>query len=264
MAAKKTSLDAVRARIDSIDAELLQLVDERTSLAHQVAEAKRAEGAEGRLGIRPAREAQLLRRLLASERKTASTALIVRLWRELIGESLRIQGDFHLGVWGGQDLARTVEMARARFGVAPPMRRFRTPEEALAVAREPGGVGVLALEPNDRWWGSLLARPDLKVFAALPCLHANGPVSAFAVGQVEVEPSGYDETYFVTDAVGTPAAVETRFGEIGFAARTLYYVQGLRLMGLAGFVQADDERLKNAPGRMNGVIGAAPMPLDLS
>jgi hypothetical protein len=28
---------------------------------------------------------------------------------------------------------------------AVPMRRFRTPEEALAVAREPGGVAVLAL-----------------------------------------------------------------------------------------------------------------------
>lgn len=264
MAAKKTSLDAIRARIDGIDAELLKLVDERTSLAHQVAEAKRAEGGDGKLGIRAAREAQLLRRLLASERKTASTQLVVRLWRELIGESLRIQGDFHLGVWGGQDLAKTVEMARFRFGAAPSMRRFRTAEEALAVAREPGGVAVLALEPGDRWWGSLLARPDLKVFATLPCLHALGPVSAFAVAQVEVEPSGYDETYFVTDAIGTPAAVETRFGELGFAARTLYHVQGLRLMGLAGFVQADDPRLKEAPGRLNGVIGAAPMPLDLS
>ena len=264
MAAKKTSLDAIRARIDGIDAELLKLVDERTSLAHQVAEAKRAEGSDGKLGIRAAREAQLLRRLLATERKTASTQLVVRLWRELIGESLKIQGDFHLGVWGGQDLAKTVEMARFRFGAAPPMRRFRTPEEALAVAREPGGVAVLALEPGDRWWGLLLARPDLRVFAALPCLHATGPVTAFAVAQVEVEPSGFDETYFVTDAIGTPAAVETRFGELGFAARTLYHVQGLRLMGLSGFVQADDERLKNAPGRMNGVIGASPMPLDLS
>jgi chorismate mutase len=262
-AENRSPLEAVRERIDQIDAELLQLVDERAALAHQVAEAKKADGGEGQVNIRPAREAQLIRRLLDTPRRAASTPLIVRMWRELIGESLRIQGDFHLGVWGGQDLARTVELARARFGVAPPMRRFRTPEEALAVAREPGGVAVLALEPGDRWWGALLARPDLKVFAALPDLHSQGAVCGFAVAQIEVEPSGYDETYFVTDAIGTPAAVETRFGELGFAVRTLYHVQGLRLMGISGFVQADDPRLRDAPGRLNGVIGAAPMALDL-
>jgi chorismate mutase len=263
MAAKKTSLDQVRDRIDAIDAELLKLVDERAALAHKVAAAKREEGAGEKLPIRPAREAQLMRKLLKTPREAASDAVVVRVWRELIGESLRIQGELQLGVWGGMDLARTVELARARFGVSPRMRRFRTPEEALTVAKEPGGVAVLALDPSDRWWGRLLVNPELKIFAALPDLHQQGAICAVAVAQVELEPSGLDETYFVTDAIGTPAAVETRFGELGFAARTLYHVQGLRLMGLAGFVQADDERLRSAPGRMNGVVGASPQPFDL-
>ena len=64
------SLDAVRARIDAVDAELLRLIDERAALAGEVAAAKRAEAAQDEkgapgFGLRPAREAQVMRRLLA-------------------------------------------------------------------------------------------------------------------------------------------------------------------------------------------------------
>ena len=100
------SLDAVRQRIDALDTELLRLVDERASLARIVAEAKRATGDGDRFALRPGREAQILRRLIASERDAANPSLIVRIWRELIGDSLSVQGPFHLSVWGGKDPGR--------------------------------------------------------------------------------------------------------------------------------------------------------------
>src|SRR5688572_25118441 len=93
------SLEAVRTRIDAIDTELLRLVDERAALARAVAEAKAAAGDAGRFGLRPAREAEILRRLIASERDAASPALLVRIWRELIGDSLARQGPFHIAAW---------------------------------------------------------------------------------------------------------------------------------------------------------------------
>ena len=55
------TLDAVRARIDAVDAELLRLVGERASLAKAVAQAKQAAGDGGKFGLRPAREAQIVR-----------------------------------------------------------------------------------------------------------------------------------------------------------------------------------------------------------
>src|ERR1700677_1441606 len=85
--AKSPSLDAVRARIDAVDAELLRLVDERASLAREVAEAKRAAGDGDKFGMRPAREALLMRRLLATPRQGANAQLTVRLWREFISDS---------------------------------------------------------------------------------------------------------------------------------------------------------------------------------
>ncbi|HKP79275.1 MAG TPA: chorismate mutase, partial [Phenylobacterium sp.] len=96
------SLDAVRQRIDALDTELLRLVDERASLARVVAAAKEAAGDGGKFALRPGREAAILRRLVASERNAASPGLIVRIWREMIGDSLSVQGPFHLNVWGGK------------------------------------------------------------------------------------------------------------------------------------------------------------------
>lgn len=260
---EQPSLDDVRARIDAIDAELLRLVDERAGLAHTVSLAKRAAGDGHRFGLRPAREAQLLRRLIAAPRQGADAALLVRLWRELISNSLFQQGPFSLSVWGGSDPARTVELARARFGGAPPLKRAARPDEALAAAKTLGGVGVLALEPGDGWWGRLLAEPRLSVFAALPCLAAWGPVGALAVGEVEVEPSGADETFWVTDAGKAAEAIVEALSLDGVAAQMIAQGGGLKLFALAGFYQRDDERLARAPGRLTGVIGAAPAQFDL-
>jgi len=259
----RPSLSDVRARIDAVDDGLLRLVEERAELALAVAAAKQAEGQGERLGLRPAREAQVLRRLLAEPRKAASTPLIVRIWRELMGESLALQGPFQLTCWGGPDVWRTVELARLRFGAAPPLAQVASPEEALAGARKPGGVAVLAVPRDSAWWGRLLAEPKLKVFSALPCLKAWGPMGALAVADVPVEPSGADDTFWVTDAPGSADALVQALGKDGVAACLVAATGGLKLFKLAGFYQADDPRLARAPGRLTGVIGAAPAPLDV-
>lgn len=257
------SLVEVRQRIDAIDRELLRLLDERAELAGAVAAAKAAAGEAGRFGLRPGREAQVLRRLLAAPRKGATPALIVRVWRELMGESLALQGPFQINVWGGKDASRAVELARLRFGAAPSLRTVARAEEALAAAKTLGGVAVGALAPDSAWWARLLAEPKLKVFAALPCLTAWGPLSALAVAEVEVEPTGDDVTFWVTDAALPAAAIEEALGRDGVAADLLAQAGGLKLFTLAGFHQPEDERLARAPGRLTGVIGAAPGPLDV-
>jgi chorismate mutase len=264
MAQGKTfSLEEVRQRLDAIDAQLLPLIDERTALAEHVVAAKAAAGDAGRFALRPGREALLLRRLLARPRRAASPTLVVRIWRELIGASLAAQGPFHLAVWGGRDAGRVVELARARFGAAPGLVQTPRPEEALAKAKTPGGVAVCALGPDSAWWGRLLAEPALKVFAALPCLTGWGPTAALAVAEVEVEPTGADQTFWVTDAAQSATGVAEALGNDGVAAELLVEAGGLKLFALAGFYQADDPRLARAPGKLTGVIGAAPLPLDV-
>jgi hypothetical protein len=137
------------------------------------------------------------------------------------------------------------------------------PEDALAAARTQGGVAVCAVTHDSAWWGRLLAEPRLKVFAALPCLDAWGPMSALAIADVEVEPTGDDRTFWVTDAPQSAFAVEEALARDGVAASLLVQAGGLKLFSLAGFYMAQDERLARAPGSLSGVIGAAPGPLDV-
>ena len=256
-------LDEVRQRIDAIDADLLRLVVERAGLAKSVAAAKAAAGDSGKFALRPGRETRLLRKLLAKPRNGARPGLIVRIWRELIGDSLATQGPFHIAVWGGRDPGRAVEVARLRFGVAPSLRQVAKPDEAIAEARSLGGIAVCALTQDNAWWARLLAEPKLKVFSALPCLAAWGPLSALAVAEVDVEPTGADNTFWVTDAVQSAKAIEEALSRDGIAATLLVEASGLKLFLLSGYYQAEDSRLARAPGKLSGVIGAAPAPLDV-
>ncbi|HEY5677641.1 MAG TPA: hypothetical protein VIR81_12695, partial [Myxococcales bacterium] len=214
-------------------------------------------------GLRPGRETRVLRKLLAAPRRAARPGLVVRIWRELMADSLSLQGPFHVSVWGGRDPGRTMELARMRFGAAPAMRQTAKPEEALAAARTPGGVAVAALTPDNAWWGRLLAEPKLKVFTTLPCLTAWGPLAALGVAAVEVEPTGDDRTFWVTDAEHGAGPIIDALSRDGVAATLLVEAGGLKLFVLSGFYQPDDPRLARAPGRLSGVIGAAPAPLDV-
>lgn len=256
------SLEETRARIDAIDGQLLGLLDARAALSAAVAAAKAGSPDAGKFGLRPGREAAIIRRLLAEPRSAASPQLVVRVWRELMAANLAAQGAFNLTAWGGRDPGRIAELTRQRFGAAPTMTLAAKPEDALAAARQNGGVAVLALTGESAWWGRLLAEPRLKVFAALPDFAAGAPPSALAVADVLVEPTGDDFTFWVTDAPGPAAAIEAALGRDGVAGSFLLESGGLKLFLLSAYYQAEDERLARAPGALSGVIGAAPAPLD--
>ena len=81
--------------------------------------------------------------------------------------------------------------------------------------------------------GRLLAEPQLKVFAVLPCLAAWGPMSALAVAAVDVEPTGDDRTFWVTDAAYTGAVVPLEYA-LGVAGYAALYVTGA--LGVGGWL----------------------------
>ena len=103
----------------------------------------------------------------------------------------------------------------------------------------------------------------LKVFAALPCLASWGPQAALAVAEVEVEPTGHDQTFWVTDSTKSVSAIVETLSQTDVAAELIAEAGGLRLFSLSGFFQPDDPRLARAPGALTGVIGAAPEQFDV-
>ena len=101
------------------------------------------------------------------------------------------------------------------------------------------------------------------MFDSLPCLAVWGPRAALAVAAIEVEPTGADETFWVTDAGQPGAAICEALSRDGVAGCQIAAGGGLKLFSLAGFYQKNDARLARAPGRLTGVIGASALPFDV-
>jgi hypothetical protein len=149
-------------------------------------------------------------------------------------------------------LAQTLATDRYGLGARP-----LSADEALK-AVEAGSRALLDLSPVRPWWGRLLARPELKIVAALPDDGRARP-QAFLVSREVSGPTGGDRSFWVTDSGWSDAKIIDALGEAGLVADSLAAAGGLKLFMLTGYVQAEDGRLNKAPGRLTGVIGAAPI-----
>lgn len=155
-----------------------------------------------------------------------------------------------LVVCGG--LAQALAVDRYGLGSRP-----MSADDALK-AVEAGSRAVIDLTPDRPWWGRLLARPELKIVGALPDDRRGRP-QAFVVSKETSGPTGDDRSFWVTDSGWSETKIVEALGEAGLVADPLAAAGGLKLFMLTGYVQPEDGRLKTAPGRLNGVIGAAPI-----
>jgi hypothetical protein len=184
--------------------------------------------------------------------------------RELTADAGSIERAALKAVWGrieaatGPALATCGGLAQAlatdRYGLGA---RPLSADDALK-AVEGGSRALLDLTSDRPWWGRLLARPEMKIVAALPDDGRARP-QAFLVSKETSGPTGDDRTFWVTDSGWSDAKIVEALGEAGLIADPLAAAGGLKLFVLTGYVQAEDGRLINAPGRLTGVIGAAPI-----
>jgi hypothetical protein len=170
--------------------------------------------------------------------------------RSVLGRIDAAQGG-SLIVWGPASQV----LAADRYGLAA--RVAARPEAGLAAARD-GARALMDLTAASAWWGRLLAEPELRVTAALPD-HGAGQPRALMIQRAPSGPTGDDRTFWVTDSPLSSGRIVSALGDSGLAASPLIEAGGLKLFALAGYVQAQDGRLSDAPGSLRGVIGAAPV-----
>jgi len=92
-------LSDLRAQIDSIDQQILQLMNQRASLAEQVAETKIAAG-EDSCFYRPDREALVLRRIQELNQGPLSDEVTARFFRELMSACLALEKPLQVAFLG--------------------------------------------------------------------------------------------------------------------------------------------------------------------
>ncbi len=90
-------LQDLRARIDELDGQLLQMITSRAELAKAVAAAKGGGASDY---YRPEREAQVLRNIIARNRGPLSDEEMARLFREIMSACLALQQPLNVGFLG--------------------------------------------------------------------------------------------------------------------------------------------------------------------
>jgi chorismate mutase/prephenate dehydratase len=139
-----TKLDDLRARIDSIDEAILELLEQRAAVAEQTADAKRAAGAQSYYD--PERERAVLDRLASKGAGKFPAQAIRPVFREIMSGCLSLQTPISV-VFLGPEGAFSHMAARHLFGLAARYREAATMHGVFDAVRRGDAIsGVIPVE----------------------------------------------------------------------------------------------------------------------
>ncbi len=273
------TLATLRAELDRLDDQIHDLLMARGRVVEQVA----AHGAKGRVALRPGREADIIRRLLARHAGKLPRVVLPRLWRELFAATTSMQGQYVVAVCETLPGSGFVAAAREHFGMLTPLRAHRSPAQALAeISSGSATVAVLPMPAEDEpqsaaWWTALLQRdePRIHVVARLPFWspRPEGAPSARALVVATVAPdaSARDRSLIGLELPGemSRARLTAALADAGFLLggsilrRNPHDPSALALIDVEGLVADDDPRLALlSASRKPVVLGGYAVPVD--
>ncbi|MBN1269607.1 MAG: prephenate dehydratase [Kiritimatiellae bacterium] len=106
------SLDDLREKIDRIDGEIVRLLNERTQAAVEIGQAKDAAGGET---YAPAREKEVLERVLQGNKGPLTESAVREIYREIMSAALALERKVNVA-YLGPEATFTHLAARAKFG----------------------------------------------------------------------------------------------------------------------------------------------------
>jgi chorismate mutase / prephenate dehydratase len=185
----------------------------------------------------------------------------VRLWREIISSSTRLQGDFSVGFCPIEEDGVALRLANAQFGLDANVVKFASAAQVvLAVGRGDVSLGLVPLphsSDSPEWWAQMQNVPQVRIVARLPWFLAkdeNGEApGAFVLAAGEPEPSDGDRS-ILTFACQSDVS-RARFADLAaqndLDADTQAVAAGpdgsggrVHLVDVAGFVSEDDPRVR--------------------
>ncbi len=258
----------LRRQIDEIDARMHDLLMQRTEAAQRIGAIKGDVGNH----MRPGREAEVLRRLVARHSGDLPKALIVRIWREVFAALTALQGKLAVAVYAPEGTFGYRNLARDHYGWRTPISAFRSAAQVLeAVTEGRATVGVLPVpkgDETDPWWRNLAqngaAAP--RIVARLPFSEIQPPGAdnpqALAIGLDRAEPTGHDRAFLLIETGEVVSRSHLRnllasaaFDVLDTQVSEQYGGHILHLIEVAGFVPDDDERLEHLMALGEGTIG---------
>ncbi|CAB5689606.1 P-protein [Comamonas aquatica] len=159
----------LRNEIDSLDRQLLSLVNQRAHVAEQVGELKKQEGTAF---FRPDRVAQVIEKIKSNNPGPLKGAHVAAIWREIMSACLALESPQRVAVLGPEGTF-TEEAAVQYFGGAADFLYCNTFEEVFhATAAGSAQYGVVGVENSTEG----VVNRTLDMFRNTPC-HIVGEVS---------------------------------------------------------------------------------------
>lgn len=235
-------LAELRVDIDRIDADMHALLIERGAIIERLIAVKARQG--GGSAFRPAREAEMMRRLLERHGGPLPLDTVESIWRVIIATFTFVQERYavHADMAAGDAAMR--DAARFHFGFTVPLLACASPRAVVeAVAAAAGDLGIMRVSGAagaDPPW-RLLAGPDApKIIARLPFVERSNHPAGLPV--------------FVVARPGAAAAVrdvvlllvEADLPDVdgGPHVETIASAPGMRLLAVPGYAsQTLAERL---------------------
>lgn len=267
MAEPGSDLEDLRRRIDEIDDRLQDLLIERVKLVADVGLHKRHN--RSLPAHQPAREAEIIRRLVARG-GAFPAATLVRMWRELLAATVRLQGAFAVAVYVPPEMPGYWDLARDHYGSQTAILAFRSTAQVIgAVTEDQAAAGVLPMPQEgdaDPWWRHLLSANDgaPHVIARLPFgsrgnARAEG-TDALAIGRGPFQASGRDRTFLATENAESisRSRIVGVLSDLGISCTFLASYEhadgGNNLIELDGFVSVFDPRIEIFRARLGGAV----------
>ena len=162
------SLQDLRKEIDTIDEQVHRLLMQRGDIIDRLIQVKKTQ--EVGSAFRPAREADMMRRLVERHRGMLPLDTVESIWRVIISTFTYVQAPFsvHADVSLGEAAMR--DSARFHFGfVVPYISHFSAPAAVEAVAKSKGDLALVsATSSHTPWWIALEGNTAPKIIARLP------------------------------------------------------------------------------------------------
>jgi len=186
------SLADLRREIDRIDAAMHQLLIERGQIIDRLIAVKKTE--ETGSAFRPAREADMMRRLVRRHHGNLPLDTVESIWRVIISTFTYVQAPFsiHADLSAGDALMR--DSARFHFGFTVPfVPHMGAASVVEAVTESKGDLGLVpafATSGAGPWWTALEFASAPKIIARLPFVErADHPAAlpVFVVSRVAAD-----------------------------------------------------------------------------
>jgi chorismate mutase / prephenate dehydratase len=255
MSSMPSDLKGLRRRLDEIDDRLQDLLIDRAEIVSMIRASKKNDNLPA---LQPAREAEIIRRLIARHHGAFPVANLVRMWREMLAATVGMQSPFSVAVFVPCDEQGFWDLARDHYGSNTPLTAYDTIRAAIrAVVRGESSVGILPLpqpEESQPWWRDLLPIDENtpRVIARLPFGASgnarNKGAEVLAIGYGAQQESGLDRTLFVAECTEeiTRAGISKLLSASGLACT--FFASSRRelavnLIEIEGFVPISDARL---------------------